>query len=177
MASGMLVETNTKTLADAWRATHLLQNFGGLKIKNPTLVYGNNSIVRKTAAKEVGMYSERFKTNGEDVDFYLRLRAHGHEAIYEPQALVFHLRKDTVKSILRTSWKWTCYAYEMPVTFRNNIRVMFGDHRKKMIHLIRKDWRAKRYKLIILDIAYYFNCIRQDLKMWINFRFFGKKPC
>ena len=108
-AGGRLLEKNTAGLADKWRLAHMKQDWGNDVVYDPLFLYGNNSVLRKSAVKKAGFYNERFKSNYEDIDLSSRIYACGSRMVYQPAALVEHLRQDTLRSILKGYWVRQCY--------------------------------------------------------------------
>jgi GT2 family glycosyltransferase len=64
-----------------------------------------NIAVRKSAYQEIGGFREDFWPS-EDVEFDNRLLAAGYKIVYEPEAVVYHRRKDTVKKFF-----WQIFNY------------------------------------------------------------------
>lgn len=106
VTGGKLIETVLESLADRWRRAHMTQDWGEQRLENPSFMYGNNTLMRKSAAKNVGWYDESHRTNGEDLDMSRRLMKAGYTCIYQPKAVVGHLRQDNLRSILDTYWRW-----------------------------------------------------------------------
>lgn len=103
---GMLVEQHTDSLPDAWRARHLAQHWGDMRLCPPTFLFGSNSVFRREAVLDVGGYDERYRTNAEDGEISVRLRHRGYGLCYTPAARAYHLRRDTLESLLRTRWNY-----------------------------------------------------------------------
>jgi len=103
---GKLIEKYTNTLANKWRAVHMRQNMGDEKIINSGYLFGSNNVFERRAVEEIGYYNEKYRTNYEDVDLSNRLKEKGYTLIYDPEAEVYHLLKDTISSLLDRSWRW-----------------------------------------------------------------------
>ncbi len=103
-AGGELCENNTKTVADRYRCTFMLQSWGSERVINPPFLCGANTIYRRSVLIEVDGYPEVFRTNGEDVDLCKRIYARGYKLLYWPRARVNHMRKDTIQSVVRMNW-------------------------------------------------------------------------
>jgi GT2 family glycosyltransferase len=118
-AGGDLCETNNETVADRYRCTFMLQSWGSERIINPRFLCGANTVYRRSVLIEVDGYPEIFRTNGEDVDLCKRIYARGYKLLYWPKARVNHLRKDTVRSVVRLNWahiRHPAVIYCPPVT-------------------------------------------------------------
>ncbi|OVE82699.1 hypothetical protein BVY04_00270, partial [bacterium M21] len=105
-AGGKLVEKYQDNLGNLWRAEHMKQHWGEKALRNPRFLYGANSLYIVDALHEVGRYDERLRTNNEDRTISEALYANFHDLIYTPDALCYHLRRDTYRSILHGYWQW-----------------------------------------------------------------------
>jgi cellulose synthase/poly-beta-1,6-N-acetylglucosamine synthase-like glycosyltransferase len=85
-AGGRLIEGIQRTVADRWRRARMAQEWGPSFIRNPTFLYGCNSLFRKSAIIEIGGYNESMRTCGEDPDICARLRKRGWDFVYDPAA-------------------------------------------------------------------------------------------
>ena len=122
---GRTFEKHTETPADHWRSIHLSQDTGparrysdALPLEDPELapaacqewctrvcyMPGCNTVYRREAVLRIGGYDERHRSHGEDGDLAHRLAAAGHGLASTPHALVYHLRRDTLESLLRAAW-------------------------------------------------------------------------
>ena len=110
---GKLIETVTRTAGDRWRCAHMRQEWGDARIINPPFLFGSNTLVDRKKILVIGGYDERLRTNGEDVNLAYRLRQKTPPTllIYDPDAVCFHMREDTVASILRGHWQWYRHPY------------------------------------------------------------------
>ncbi|HXN21373.1 MAG TPA: glycosyltransferase family 2 protein [Candidatus Dormibacteraeota bacterium] len=167
---GRLVESVRRTVADRWRCAHLRQEQGESLLRNTDFLFGCNNLFRKSAVIEAGGYNEVMRTNGEDADLSRKLRAMGRELVYEPAACVMHLRSDTIRSILDTSWRWGQYG--IPLCPRDaNVcfvlaRSIYVNFRYTFLNLLRRDARLGRVELLGIDfltLAYY---PYRDFRRW-----------
>lgn len=114
-SGGRLLEKYRDSPADAWRAAHLSQDLGEQRIDmlwpTPKRLGGFGTILRKDAVERVGGYDPRFRTNYEDVDMGTRLLKAGYKLVFDPRAVAYHMRRDTVSSVLQTSWRWDFYTH------------------------------------------------------------------
>jgi hypothetical protein len=155
MAGGRLVETVLTSLPDRWRAAHMPQEWGTARIRNPKFMFGNNGLGRKTAIEEAGGYNERFTTNGEDVDLSTRLSARGCNFVYEPAAMVSHLRRDSLTSVMSAYWRWWrsgVNAYANGVRLRSVVGTFYRAHLgTSFVERVGRDWKQRRFELLPLD--------------------------
>lgn len=109
--AGKLVEANYTRLGDRWRTHHLPQNHGEQPLADVPFLHGANTLYRRAALLAAGGYNPAFRTNGEDFDICKRLRRvqPSVRLIYEPGAVVMHLKEDTVVSVLRARFRYFFY--------------------------------------------------------------------
>ena len=91
---------------DAWRGRFFPQSMGERDLIDAPMLVGACATYRVAALKDVGGFSPRFRTHGEDVDLGRRLRAAGHRLRYDPNILVRHQRQDDPRSLVRN-----CYLH------------------------------------------------------------------
>jgi GT2 family glycosyltransferase len=171
---GRLIEGIQRTLADRWRRAHMPQEWGEQALRNPKFLFGCNNMFRRSAVLAVGGYDESMRTNGEDVDLCRRLREKGWDLHYDPEGRVIHLRHDTVRSILDTYWRWWRFgvrAYANGVRLRSVLgHALFVHFRHTFLGLVRKDWKARRFELLGLDLAVLGYFPYRDFRLWLASR-------
>ncbi|MDD3345090.1 MAG: glycosyltransferase [Candidatus Omnitrophica bacterium] len=116
---GRVEESAASGVLNLWRSMHMQQHWGGSKETNPPFLFGSNTLFRRKLLVEAGFYNTDYKNNYEDVDMSNRLRNSGYNLIYEPQAVVFHLKEDNINSLLNTFWKWN-HAFYVRERFYEN---------------------------------------------------------
>lgn len=166
---GKLLEKYNLTIANRWRASHMKQHWGEEPILNPRFLFGSNTIFRKSALVAVGLYNPTYTTNYEDVDISIRLKNKGFQLFYQPSALVYHVRQDSISSLMRTFWNWTFYEWPIPNSF-HNLLLKIRYNRGVACYFLKEDIAQKKYEFLFVDflLFWYLNCY--DLKY-----FFGKK--
>ena len=111
---GELLEMYQQTLADRWRAVHMVQHRGPNKVFRPPFLWGCNTLFRKKVLVDAGLYPEHCRTNAEDVKLCEAIRDE-HVLVYTNLAKCLHLRRDSAASLRRNWWKWYYYGcYEEP---------------------------------------------------------------
>jgi len=167
---GKLTEGVQHTLADRWRAVHMPQHWGDAEIRNPRFLFGCNNAFRKSAVLAIGGYDESMRTNGEDVDLCRRLQEKGWNFLYTPSARTTHMRHDTTRSILETSWRWWrtgVNAYAGGARLRSVLGHAIQVHfRYNFLERFLADLRARRWNLAAFDflvLAYY---PWRDFRLW-----------
>jgi glycosyltransferase involved in cell wall biosynthesis len=118
---GKTVEANQVEYADRWRARHMPLHWGEKRVMNPKVIYGANQLFRKSAIMEVGLLDttrviDDYKIGYEDLELARKLYKAGYRLFYNPQAVVYHLRLDTPKGIIRQYWRWSVFYYPEPKT-------------------------------------------------------------
>lgn len=165
---GRLIEKYTDAIADRWREVHMKQHWGEEKITNPIFLFGSNGIFKKEALLKVGLFNEKkYRISYEDVDISLRLKREGYKLVYEPQAQVYHLRKDTILSVLETYWRWVVTERAIPDSLSNLIqRIHSNFWRSKTF--IKRDFLNRRFSFLSLDFLLYFIHSFYDLKFYLS---------
>jgi len=162
---GRLIEKYTSSLGDKWRSVHLRQDQGEIR-KSVDALPGCNCVYRKSVLKKVGGYNERYKTNFEDIDLSYRVRAKNYKLIYTPDAIVFHMCRDSVSSAVRRAWR---FGFADRLTIRSPAeflsRYLF-DIGCSLCYCI-KDLHQGNYDLLLVDIIVFTHWLRCD---WENFR-------
>lgn len=164
---GKLVERVQDSVADRWRAVHMQQHWGEQQVRNPRFMFGNNIALRKSVVAESGWYDERLRTNGEDSNMSTRIAALGYDTFYEPSAVVHHMRRDTVDSVLETFWRYRRDYYHpvtWPKVWRNFRYQYFGSAR----YVLQEDWRERRFSLLWMDALMLIHSPYCDLRMILN---------
>ena len=153
--SGRLIEAHRTGPANAWRAEQMKQDLGlkRLAIEQPShrRLGGFGTIFRKEAVMNVGGYNERYRTNYEDVDLCARLLAAGHKLVFEPRAVAFHQRCDSIRSVARTCWHWDFYIHYFQGGYnRIWLKILFNFRWARV--LVWNHLRSKRLSLLFVDI-------------------------
>ena len=154
-AGGMLVENYREKPADRWRAVHMRQNWGVTKVVNPPFLFGCNTLFRKSALEEVGLYDERFSTNGEDVDISFRLRGKNYSLVYDPSSVVRHLKRDTISSVLKADWRWGYSSSGDTEKYKNTSRIVYHNFTNAKFRFL-QDISLRRHRLLPIDILLLF---------------------
>lgn len=179
-AGGLLTEGVQKTLADRWRTARMGQDWGPRYLRNPTVLYGSNTVYRKSAVIEVGGYDETLRSAGDDTDLGLRLRARGRDLVYDPAARAMHLRHDNLKSIMDMYWRWWKFgnqAYRNGVTLRSWIgNALFVHFRYNFLEPAKVDFKQGRLDLLAMDFLALGYLPYRDFRLWMDSRANGVAP-
>ena len=164
---GRLLEAFRETPADAWRALQLSQDLG----VEPIIIEGTShkclggfgTIFRKSAVQEIGGYNESYRTNYEDVDLCKRLLRAGHRLIFEPRAVAYHQRRDTIRSVIRTAWNWDFYFHYFNGGYNKIwLKVLFNFRFARV--LVWNHIRSGHFALLPIDLRLPFQHSLMDLR-------------
>ncbi|MDI6783301.1 MAG: glycosyltransferase family 2 protein, partial [bacterium] len=114
-------------------------------------LFGHSNLFRKSVVQEAGFYNPKYRTNYEDVDISNQIREKGYDLVYNPNAVVYHLRRDSVYSLLQAYWRWTLFDKVEPNSWRN-LLVKWRFNLGKMKYFIISDIRESRPDLVWLDL-------------------------
>lgn len=163
---GRLIEAHRTTPADAWRTEQMTQDLGleRINIEQPShkRLGGFGTIFRKEAVLSVGGYDEKYRTNYEDMDLCAKLLAAGHKLIFEPHAVAFHQRRDSIRSVIRTCWHWDFYIHYFRGGYNYIWLKVFLNFRWARV-LIWNHLRSKKWLLLLVDTRLPFILSAMDL--------------
>jgi len=162
---GELREAYQTELPDRWRANHMLQRRGTKRIYRPPFIWGSNSLFRRGVLLGAGLYNVRCRTNAEDVKLCEIIRDE-HVLVYTPHAKCNHLRRDTVRSVMRNFWKWYYYGCFQTPTLGGTV-VSNGRHVRRLWGILKKDVAARDAERIALSLALFpYTCARDWIDWW-----------
>jgi GT2 family glycosyltransferase len=166
-AGGRLIENYRETPPDLWRALQLSQDLGEQPIEmcwpTPKRLGGFGTVFRVDVLKKIGGYDQRFRTNYEDVNLCARVLQAGYKTLFEPRAVMRHMRRDTFSSVLRTSWKWDFYTHYFNAGYNNvPLKLLFNFRWARV--LVFHHVRAGRLALLPIDAALPFVHSYHDLR-------------
>jgi glycosyltransferase involved in cell wall biosynthesis len=171
-AGGRLEEAHLASLADRWRQAHLPEDWGNAVVVNPPFLFGANGLHRKSVMEEVGGYDEItwLAGCGEDKDMSRNLRTRGYNLVYDPAALVKHIKQDTVRSVLDSRWRWWRYgvqAYFTRIRLRSIAATFYRAHfRTTFFEQVGQDLRSGSYELLWLDFLALIYMPYRDLQLY-----------
>jgi len=155
---GKLIEKYNTRIADRWRAQHMRQGWGDNYLEDPPFLFGNNTVIKKRWVSTLGLYDEKFKTNFEDVDISRRMLERGLQLVYSPKALVEHLKRDSVVTVLNSFWEWSYYSHLGFDKKDNTLRRFFSHIGILAIvpKFLSSDIKSRSYEILVLDILMLF---------------------
>lgn len=167
-AGGNLLETYSSTIFDIWRSVHMKQYWE--KETTPSFLFGSNTVFRKETLVEVGLYNEDLRSNYEDVDICEHLKKKGYNLIYEPKAIVDHIKSDDLCSVLNTYWKWNIGYYKKKKYYANQkiLNFKIKDNIGLAHRYIEEDIASKNYQLLYLDFLLTLHHSLRDFEYFIS---------
>lgn len=166
-AGGRLLEHFHVAPPDLWRSLQLGQDLGETPIEiswpMPKRLGGFGTVFRTGVLRAIGGYDLRFRTNYEDVDACVRILQAGHKLIFDPRAVMRHMRRDTFSSVLRTSWRWDFHKHYLHGGYNYTFLKLLYNFRWARV-LLWQHFAAHRYSLFPLDLALPFVHCYYDLR-------------
>lgn len=163
---GRVIEKSKFTLADCWREVHMVQHWGKDLVVSPPFLYGCNNVIQKKAVYSVNFYNEKFRHNYEDVDLSKRFYQKGYKLIYTPDAVTYHIRRDTISSVLKTYRNWHRFGYLNRYNINSRSKRIVARIVKSCSMIktnFRKDLVGKNYNLLAIDFICLFYIIFSDV--------------
>jgi cellulose synthase/poly-beta-1,6-N-acetylglucosamine synthase-like glycosyltransferase len=111
---GRLDEKYTDTLPDLWRSIHMPQHHGDAEQIDPRLLYGATMACRVDPVRRIGGWDPRCIASFDDLNLCNRLRQVGFHLLYTPTCRAWHIRRDTLDSVLRSFHNWQSFEFEPP---------------------------------------------------------------
>jgi glycosyltransferase involved in cell wall biosynthesis len=167
-SGGRLLETRTSSVFDLWRSIHMKQSWEDTKAEPPFL-FGSNTVFRRNALLEAGLYNEGLRNNYEDVDICQRLKNKGYTLRYQPQAYAEHLKKDNLYSLLNTFWRWNLefYCQQSYYNNENDFGFKLNDNLGLAHRYLEDDIHSKRHELLYLDFLLGLHHCLKDFEYYI----------
>lgn len=162
---GKLKETYIDTVCGLWRSVHMKQHWDETK-SEPPFLFGSNAVFRREALLRVGFYNEHFGNNYEDVDICNRLKKQGYGLVYEPEAVCYHLKQDTLYSLLNDYWRWYLAYYQKESFYEDEEHFLFKlkDNIGLANRYIEEDIASGRKNLLYLDFLLGIHHCLKDLE-------------
>ena len=168
LIGGKLIDKYIEEPANHWRSYYLKQNWGNEQINNPQFVFGANSLLNKKKIRNLGIeYNERFRTNGEDVNFSNILQSKNCNLYYEPNALCYHYQFDDVISLSNRYWRYSFYGAGLKKLTILRLTKLILRQIKVLFYWMYRDLIKKNFHFLSINLimSYYFIilCIKKYL--------------
>lgn len=169
---GMLKDPSTGNAVDGWRAAHMVQHWGDKKAR-PLFLSGSNTVFTKESLWKAGLYDEKYKTAYDDWNISLKVKEKGFIIKYNPNAKVYHLKNDTLSSLLNTYWRYHFHHnydylngkyYSGLEGFFLKIEENIGVAKNYIV----EDLREGKQNLLYIDFILPVFLILKDLKFFYN---------
>ena len=169
---GRLRERYASLVSDQWRSVHMKQHWDEA-MSRPPFLFGSNTVFRRRALVKVGLYKESLHNNYEDVNVSRRLQKHGYALVYNPKAVVRHIKQDDLSSVLNTFWRWN-WAYYRQRRFYSRAKA-FAFKMKDNVWLanrfIEEDLAADRKKLLYADFLLALHHSLRDFEYYVSLEY------
>lgn len=149
-AGGRLLETQSSSVFDLWRAAHMKQYWDHNE-SNPKFLFGSNTLFRYDCLRQVGLYDESLGNNTEDVEICQRLKQKGFALLYQPAASAQHMKKDNIRSLLNSHWNWHRFYYQQGGWFSEKFSGKIAENIGLANRYLEEDLAADRHQLLYLD--------------------------
>lgn len=171
-AGGRLENSSAGNVVDGWRAAHMVQHWGDKKIL-PLFLSGSNTVFTKESLWKAGLYDEKYKTAYDDWDISLKVKEKGFIIKYNPKAKVYHLKNDTLSSLLNTYWIYHFhhnYDYRKGKYYGNFKGFFLKIEENIMVakNYIVEDLRERKQNLLYIDFILPAFLILKDLKFFYD---------
>jgi len=168
---GRLIESVTCGWGNRWRGEHLRQDWGDKRIVRPPFLFGSNMLMRREPILAIGGYDERMRTNGEDVNLAYRLSQAGHYLVFDPAPVCYHLRKDSVGSVMRMHWRWMRHPWIILFP-PQNMPELLAFLCKRIWRPCRdaadRDWQNKNWRLLVLSLWLYADHTWREVQAYLG---------
>ena len=168
LIGGKLIDKYIEEPANHWRSYYLKQNWGNEQINNPQFIFGANSLLNKKKIRNLSIeYNERFRTNGEDVNFSNILKSKNCNLYYEPNALCYHYQFDDIISLSNRYWRYSFYGAGLKKLTILRLTKLILRQIKVLFYWMCRDLIKKNFHFLSINLimSYYFIilCIRKYL--------------
>jgi len=94
------------SIFDLWRSIHMRQHYGNAEVVDPPILFGCSGAHRTAVLRLLGGWDPRFTAAYDDKDLTLRIRQAGGRTLYAPTCKLWHIKHDTLDSVLKSHWNW-----------------------------------------------------------------------
>ena len=170
LCGGLLIEKYLKSNRyNYWRTIHIMHRFKEKVITDvQSFITGSNMLLDKKAWIKVGGYDEKFRTNGEDVHFCIKLRLAGFRISYDSQAFCHHLQNDNLQSLLNRCWRYYINGTGLKKPTYKRMILRSIKHFKYCLINFSKDLINLRFSILDIHFRVLFNYIKMEYKSCKN---------
>ncbi len=169
ICGGNMMEKYIENKFNRWRAKYYSQNWGQNNINNPPFLFGCNTIQSKKIWKEVGGYNEKLLTNGEDIDYSIRIKNFSKfKSFYCADAICYHLQQDNLDSLSKRVWRYHSFGYKIKdITFLRFIKLSIKQI-KFFLNRTIKDLIKFRFNDIYINLIVLVKFITLEFKNYLK---------
>jgi glycosyltransferase involved in cell wall biosynthesis len=159
LAGGRLIERHDQAPPDRWRARHMVQDHGSsarsFDRDRPGRLSGFAALADRAALLAASGYDTRYGRSYEDADLSYRLIKRGHVLAYEPAAVAYHERTDTVRSLMASCWSWDHWPEYEAGTYHSawRVTVKLARNVDRSARLITQHLAEGSHPLVPVDLA------------------------
>ncbi len=165
---GKLLELNRETLPDRWRTLHMRQHHRYTVPTEVLFIWGHSNVFRKSALERVGLYRESLRTNAEDKYINVKLASAGYSLVYQPEAVVDHMRTDSLASVMDNFRRWYFFGYQNDVDLTNTVLSMAKNAVVRLPWLLMEDIKARRLDCAALSLFVTCHNVLADLHYFLR---------
>ena len=166
LCGGLLIEKFLKkNRYNYWRDIHIMHKFSEKKIPDlHSFITGSNMILKKDVWNKVNGFDEQFKTNGEDVNYCIKLKSNGFKISYTSDAYCYHLQNDNLESLLNRCWRYYISGTGLKKPSYKKLILRSIKHFKYCLINSFKDLINLRLNIIDINFRVFFNYIKMEYK-------------
>tara|TARA_B100000579_G_C22826704_1_gene853552 strand:- start:379 stop:1218 length:840 start_codon:yes stop_codon:yes gene_type:complete len=170
MCGGQMREKLINNKFNNWRAKYYSQNWGKKDLLNPPFLFGCNTLQRKKVWVDVDGYDEKFKTNGEDIDYSNKIKnLNKGNLFYCSEALCYHLQDDNLETLSNRVWRYHGYGYKLKNPSLLRFFKLSLKQFKFMLSRVIKNLFQLNFENIFISVKIFFKFIE------LEYNFYKKK--
>lgn len=150
------------TPADGWRAVSMPHNWGPLPFDQPFMLV-SEMLANVAAFRAVGGYRPDLAYY-EDSDCCQRLRQAGFVLRYEPGAVAWHDRRDSVQSVLDLRWVYAAHRQRAKLETLAGLRQKLAVNRTYAVQSLGQTWASEHVATAAISVALWFHHAVRDLR-------------
>lgn len=149
------------TAGDRWRAVNMPHNWGAAPLDNPFMLV-SEMLADTVAIRDIGGYRADLQS-WEDSDCCQRLRHAGYTLRYEPGAVAWHDRRDSVEAVLDLRWFYSSYRQKARLESIPGLREKLATNRTYSLQSISQTLHSEHADVCAVGAALWFHHARRDL--------------
>jgi len=164
MCGGNLIEKFVNNKYNLWRSNNYSQNWGSNDLLNPPFLYGCNTLQTKSVWKEVKGYDESMFTNGEDIDYTMKVRSNKNNNLYySAKSLCYHLQDDNLQSLSKRVWRYHSFGYKIKKPSIKRLVKLLLKQFKFLFKRIMGDLFKLKFHFILIDVMIFVYFIKLEI--------------